>query len=93
MSSAREDASVWMRRYIITGAPGAEKTAILQELKVRGYAVVGEAATDVIACGAGPGTRPRPLKRCGLAPDAAGPRTPRLISARRRDAGCPGWKP
>jgi predicted ATPase len=38
-----------MRRYIITGAPGAGKTTILAELRNRGYAVVDEAATDVIA--------------------------------------------
>jgi len=38
-----------VRRYIITGAPGAGKTTILQALRERGYAVVDEAATDVIA--------------------------------------------
>jgi predicted ATPase len=36
-----------MRRYIITGAPGAGKTTILATLRDRGYAVVDEAATDV----------------------------------------------
>jgi predicted ATPase len=36
-----------MRRYIITGAPGAGKTTILTGLRDRGYAVVDEAATDV----------------------------------------------
>ena len=38
-----------MKRYILTGPPGAGKTAILRELQARGYAVVEEAATDVIA--------------------------------------------
>lgn len=38
-----------MRRYIITGAPGAGKTTILAALRDRGYAVVDEAATDVNA--------------------------------------------
>jgi predicted ATPase len=38
-----------MRRYIITGAPGAGKTTVLAALRDRGYAVVEEAATDVIA--------------------------------------------
>ena len=38
-----------MKRYIITGTPSAGKTAILLELEARGYAVVPEAATDVIA--------------------------------------------
>jgi predicted ATPase len=35
--------------YILTGAPGAGKTAILRLLEVSGYRVVEEAATDVIA--------------------------------------------
>lgn len=35
--------------YILTGAPGSGKTAILRQLEVDGHAVVEEAATDVIA--------------------------------------------
>lgn len=38
-----------MARYILTGAPGAGKTALLRLLERRGCAVVEEAATDVIA--------------------------------------------
>jgi predicted ATPase len=38
-----------MRRYIITGAPGAGKTAIIRQLEFDGFSVVEEAATDVIA--------------------------------------------
>jgi len=38
-----------MRRYIVTGAPGAGKTTILATLRAWGYAVVDEAATDLIA--------------------------------------------
>ncbi len=38
-----------LRRYVLTGAPGAGKTAIAHALRERGYAVVPEAATDVIA--------------------------------------------
>jgi predicted ATPase len=38
-----------MRRYIFTGAPGAGKTTLLEALSARGYPVVPEAATDVIA--------------------------------------------
>ncbi|MEV8635114.1 AAA family ATPase [Streptosporangium sp. NPDC051023] len=38
-----------MKRYILTGTPGAGKTAILRWLEYDGYAVVEEAATDVIA--------------------------------------------
>jgi predicted ATPase len=37
--------------YILTGAPGAGKTAVLRLLEVSGYRVVEEAATDVIALG------------------------------------------
>ena len=53
-----------MKRYILTGAPGAGKTVILRVLERRGYCVVGEAATDVVArrraCGnAAPWTAPR----------------------------------
>lgn len=38
-----------MKRYIITGAPGAGKTVILRQLELEGFGVVEEAATDVIA--------------------------------------------
>jgi predicted ATPase len=36
-------------RYVLTGAPGAGKTSILEHLHARGFAVVEEAATEVIA--------------------------------------------
>jgi len=38
-----------MRRFVITGAPGSGKTAIIRQLEVDGFGVVEEAATDVIA--------------------------------------------
>ena len=38
-----------MRRYILTGTPGAGKTSILHGLQDRGYEVIEEAATAVIA--------------------------------------------
>jgi len=38
-----------VKRYVLTGAPGAGKTSILRSLQQRGWAVVEEAATDVIA--------------------------------------------
>src|SRR5580765_108304 len=38
-----------MKRFIITGAPGAGKTAILRQLELDGFGVVKKAATDVIA--------------------------------------------
>ena len=34
--------------YVLTGAPGAGKTVLLEELLRRGFAVVPEAATRVI---------------------------------------------
>ncbi|WP_331770661.1 AAA family ATPase (plasmid) [Embleya sp. NBC_00888] len=40
-----------MKRYILTGTPGAGKTTVLRRLEEMGYAVVEEAATDVIARG------------------------------------------
>jgi predicted ATPase len=40
-----------MPGYILTGAPGAGKTAVLRLLEVKGHVVVEEAATDVIALG------------------------------------------
>lgn len=38
-----------MKRFILTGTPGAGKTAIVRQLEVEGFEVVEEAATDVIA--------------------------------------------
>jgi predicted ATPase len=38
-----------MKRFIITGAPGAGKTAIVRQLELDRFSVVEEAATDVIA--------------------------------------------
>jgi predicted ATPase len=45
-----------MRRFIITGAPGAGKTAIIRQLEMDGFSVVEEAATDVIAAEQARGT-------------------------------------
>jgi predicted ATPase len=38
-----------MQRFILTGAPGSGKTAILRHLETQGFGVVEEAATDLIA--------------------------------------------
>jgi predicted ATPase len=38
-----------LKRYILTGAPGAGKTAIIRALERLGHVVVEEAATDIIA--------------------------------------------
>ena len=45
-----------MRRFIITGAPGAGKTAIIRQFELDGFGVVEEAATDVIAAAHAQGT-------------------------------------
>jgi predicted ATPase len=44
-----------MRRYIVTGAPGAGKTVLIRRLERAGFAVVEEAATDVNALMIGEG--------------------------------------
>jgi predicted ATPase len=38
-----------MKRFILTGTPGAGKTAIIRQLELAGFGVVEEAATDLIA--------------------------------------------
>jgi predicted ATPase len=45
-----------MRRFVITGTPGAGKTAIIRQLELEGFSVVEEAATDVIAAAHAQGT-------------------------------------
>ena len=40
-----------VRRFVLTGAPGAGKTSIAEALRAGGHAVVAEAATDLIARG------------------------------------------
>jgi predicted ATPase len=45
-----------MKRFIITGAPGAGKTAIIRQLELEGFGVVEEGATDVIAAEQARGT-------------------------------------
>src|SRR5437762_10432823 len=36
-----------MKRFILTGAPGAGKSAIIRQLELEGFSVVEEAATDI----------------------------------------------
>jgi len=45
MTSERTD----MRRFVLTGTPGAGKTAIIRQLELDGFSVVEEAASDVMA--------------------------------------------
>ena len=44
-----------MKRFILTGAPGSGKTAIIRQLELDGFSVVEEAATDIIALAQAPG--------------------------------------
>ena len=45
-----------MKRYILTGAPGAGKTAVIRQLEIDGFSLVEEAATDLIALWQAQGT-------------------------------------
>jgi predicted ATPase len=45
-----------VRRFVITGAPGAGKTSIIRQLELDGFSVVEESATDVIAAAQARGT-------------------------------------
>jgi len=38
-----------MKRFVLTGAPGSGKTAIIRQLEIEGFGVIEEAATDLIA--------------------------------------------
>jgi predicted ATPase len=38
-----------MKRFVLTGAPGAGKTTLIRQLELDGFSVVEEAATDLIA--------------------------------------------
>jgi predicted ATPase len=72
-------------RYVLTGAPGAGKTAILRLLERSGYRVVEEAATDVIALELAYG-RPEAWRSPGFADAIAGLQRQRREQA---DAGGP----
>src|SRR5262249_30015680 len=61
--STRQQRMFGMPWYVLTGAPGSGKTAIVRQLEQDGFRVVEEAATDVIALeqalgNAEPWTRP-----------------------------------
>jgi predicted ATPase len=64
-----------MKRYILTGAPGAGKTVLLRRLELAGYPVVEEAATDLIAL-----TTARGLREHWDEPDALD----RLVALQRQ---------
>jgi predicted ATPase len=58
------------RRFILTGAPGAGKTALIRRLEALRYDIVEEAATDVIAREQASGVD-RPWERQGFTPAIA----------------------
>lgn len=49
-----------MRRYVLTGTPGAGKSSLLRVLQQHGFPVVAEAATDVIAAAQAAGVSGEP---------------------------------
>ena len=69
-----------MRRFIITGAPGAGKTAIIRQLELDGFSVVEEAATDIIAAAHARGT-PQPWMQPSFIDDIANLQKDRQIRA------------
>jgi predicted ATPase len=77
-----------MPAYILTGAPGSGKTAVLRLLERRGYPVVEEAATDVIALAQALG-RHEPWRERGFIDDILAPRRQRRRrrQRQRRDEG------
>jgi predicted ATPase len=72
-----------VRRFIITGAPGAGKTAIIRQLELDGFGVVEEAATDVIAALQAKGT-PEPWTDSSFIEVIAGLQKERQIRAAYR---------
>ena len=68
-----------MPAYILTGTPGSGKTAVLRLLETLGYAVVEEAATDVIALRQAQG-REEPWREPGFIDDII------ALQRRRQDA-------
>ena len=69
-----------MRRFVITGAPGAGKTAIIRQLELDGFSVVEEAATDVIAAAHARGTA-QPWMQPSFIDDIASLQRQRLLRA------------
>ncbi|MER7335268.1 MULTISPECIES: AAA family ATPase [unclassified Micromonospora] len=73
-----------VQRYALTGAPGAGKTTLADALRRRGWSVVAEAATDVIAAGQARGDA-EPWRAAGFVDAVA-----RLQRERREAAGSQG---
>lgn len=75
-----------MKRYILTGTPGAGKTAVLRYLEQAGYAVVEEAATAVIALRHAQGVGTEPWRLPSFLDDIAGLQRQRQLRAAGQDA-------
>lgn len=73
-------------RFILTGAPGSGKTAILRQLELDGFGVVEEAATDVIALAQAQGVD-EPWQRPGFTDSIAALQRRRQLAATHHDAG------
>lgn len=74
-----------MKRYVLTGAPGAGKTSILRQLQERGFDVVEEAATAIIADGQAAG-HPEPWARADFVEEVAALQRRRQMSPTTGDA-------
>ena len=75
-----------MKRYILTGAPGCGKTALLRQLELEGFSVVEEAATDIIALWQAQGIA-EPWRRPGFIDAIVHLQRTREIQAYRRNPG------
>jgi predicted ATPase len=71
-------------RFILTGAPGAGKTALIRRLETLGHEVVEEAATDVIALAQAGGLE-RPWETPGFITDIAALQSWREAAPMRSD--------
>lgn len=69
-----------MKRFILTGPPGAGKTSILRHLERAAYSVIDEAATDLIAAWQAQGIA-QPWMQTGFIDAVADLQTHRLASA------------
>ena len=72
-----------MKRFIITGAPGSGKTAIIRQLELDGFSVVEEAATDIIAAAQARGI-PEPWRHPAFLDEIAALQRNRQLRASRQ---------
>ena len=75
-----------VKRYVLTGAPGAGKTVILRHLELSGFGVVEEAATDLIALKQAQGVE-EPWLRDSFIDEIAGLQRIRLLRSSKWPGG------